>query len=182
MDDLKINIGNENNGGIELNLIPQLSEKLVNAWLESITEDDLAAIVLQINNEACTTVDKYINGDTCIKVKNIKERKPRDRWSSYDEETPLWHDVKCRFHDKFIDQLNEKIDEILSSDDFKNKVDTLANEVIDYALEGYKKDMVDRIRQRMVGNVLDGPICYDQYDLKQVIHECIRQYLPNQTY
>ena len=71
----------------------------------------------------------------------------------------------------------EKVEEIIATDDYKQKVEEIANELIDYSINGYKEDMKNRIRERLVGNVMDTMSSYGGVNLMYIINDAIDQRL-----
>ena len=69
----------------------------------------------------------------------------------------------------------KKVDEIISSEDYQKKADEIANELVEYATNGYKEDMKRQIRERLVGNVIGDPF-YNGQSLQEIIDERIQKF------
>ena len=69
----------------------------------------------------------------------------------------------------------KKVDEIISSEDYQKKADEIANELVEYATNGYKDDMKRQIRERLVGNVIGDPF-YNGRSLQDIIDERIQKF------
>lgn len=67
----------------------------------------------------------------------------------YEPKSPIVMEAKKRFDAKINDELSKKIDEIISSNDYQERINIIANEIVDYSVEGYKEDMKRAIRYRM---------------------------------
>ena len=70
-------------------------------------------------------------------------------------------------------RLKNKVEEIIASTDYKKKIEDLANEIVDFSINGYKEAMKNRIVERMVGNVLDAQPYFSGQSLVQIINEVI---------
>ena len=54
---------------------------------------------------------------------------------------------------------------------YQKKIDEIANELVDYSINGYKDDMKARIRERLIGNVMDESPKYCGQSLLALINE-----------
>ena len=79
--------------------------------------------------------------------------------------------------EKMKDKIKAKVDEITSSEEFLSKADQIAQEIVDYATEGYKKDMKARVYERLVANTVDAGMYYGGIDLRSLINQCINERL-----
>lgn len=115
------------------------------------------------------------NYDTAEKVKKlvVKERE-KDYWSHYTgTEIPIGELIKKHFNRRIEEELKKKVEEIINTSDYKQKVEDIANELVDYSINGYKEDMKNRIRERLVGNVLNTSPYYGGYSLMDLINQAI---------
>ena len=67
------------------------------------------------------------------------------------------------------EELTKKVEEIIATDDYKEKIEQIANELVDYSINGYKEDMKNRIRQQLVGNIMDAQPQYCGISLVELI-------------
>ena len=79
----------------------------------------------------------------------------------------------------FIEELSKKVEEIIESTDYQKKIDEIANELVDYSINGYKEDMKNRIRERLVGNVMESAPYYCGVSLHDIINQAIDRRLGN---
>lgn len=80
----------------------------------------------------------------------------KDQWGSYREkEIPIGELIKNQFNSRIKEELSKKVEEIIASTDYQKKIEEIANELVDYSINGYKEDMKNRVRERLIGNVMD---------------------------
>ena len=71
----------------------------------------------------------------------------------------------------------DKMVDVMDSEEYKKRVDKIAQEIMDYAVEGYANDLKDRVKERLVGNVLNAEPYYGGIGLQSIISEEIRRQL-----
>ena len=59
----------------------------------------------------------------------------------------------------------------------KKTLEEIANELIEYSINGYKEDMKNRIRERLVGNIMDSTPHYCGVSLQTLIDDAITRRL-----
>lgn len=166
---------NENNGsakvlGMDIQLNEAIGNSIVSQWISHLSEEDLEAIYEQIDNYALESEYKYNNGEDREKIMyHLLKNYTKDDWG-YKKESELWKAVNSQISKQFGEKIEEEVKRLLSLDETKEKVNKMAQDIIDYALEGYKKDMIDRIRERMVGNILDDGVHYGGISLLNIIN------------
>ena len=151
--------------GIELNFTQALADTIVSQYMTSIGEDVLKN-TFDIMNE------KYLQ-DKFDDPKNFKFKLKEysGGWNNKYEDTKLGSAVDRIIADKYGNTIIEYIDEYMKTDEFKEKLKKMADEVIDYALNGYKEDMIKRLRERLVGNAFSTYIYEDDRAIDQKIHD-----------
>ena len=162
MNDVKMEKGKLNAMGMDINISEVIGSKIVDQWLATISEDDMALILKAIDEEAFGhTYDdhKYF----------VKEKKNGTGYYAQSEVTPLWREIQKRFQEKFCDQIMDKMIEVMDSEAYKKRVDEIAQEIMDYAVEGYANDLKSRVNERLVGNVLDGAPRYDGLSISEIV-------------
>lgn len=167
---------NLNLNGLEVKLAAALGDVLIGEYYKKLTDDDKKLIFDKIDDELfshsifsnSSEDNKYFK--TSTEVTGYYGRKEI-------ADTPLYAYIKKKIQDVLCEDIEKKINEIIISDEYKNQVDSIANEIVDYATEGYKKDLKDRIRERLVDNVIATEPCYNKMPLKTIIHECINERL-----
>ena len=82
-----------------------------------------------------------------------------------------YKEPKSQFNSRIKEELSNKIEEIIASTDYQKKIDEIANELVDYSINGYKDDMKARIRERLIGNVMDESPKYCGQPLLALINE-----------
>lgn len=178
---------NEKNGstkvlGMDIQLNEVIADSIATQWISHLSKEDLEAIYEQIDKYALESEYKYNNGDDREKIMyNILKQYGTDEWG-HKKETDLWKIVNSQISKQFGEKIEEEVKRILSLDETKEKVNKMAQDIIDYALEGYKKDMIDRIRERMVSNILDDSVYYGGTSLLSIINREIDKRFSNGGY
>ncbi|HCI73503.1 MAG TPA: hypothetical protein DHV42_03065 [Lachnospiraceae bacterium] len=170
MNDVKMEKGKLNAMGMDINIADVIGSKIVDQWLANVSEEDMALILKAIDEEAFGhTYDdhKYF----------VKEKKSGKGYFDKTEVTPLWREIQKRFQEKFCDQIMDKMVEVMDSEEYKKRVDKIAQEIMDYAVEGYANDLKSRVKERLVGNVLDAAPHYGGICIQDIINEEIRRQL-----
>ena len=76
------------------------------------------------------------------------------------------------FNEKFKIDIIDKINEIIETPEYKERVDQIAKDILDYASEGWKNDAIERIRHAMIDDKL-GSEYYHGVSLRGIINEVI---------
>lgn len=165
-------------GGINLSLQEILGNMIVEKYIAQITPDVMEKVFEQINEHIFDVAQDLETGDN--KVIGIKKqvKKSSGYYTDY-EDTPLWKVTKNKFTKEFSDQIEKKIEEIMGTDEFRSKVDKVAQEILDYAVDGYKSDLITTIRARLIGDKLEIYPKYGGSDLRQVIHDTVASMMPH---
>lgn len=153
--------------GINIDISQVLGQKIVDNYLAQITEEDMKTIFDYISSDLWTKTwdEKLI----------VKERK-QDQWGYYkDKEMTIGERIRNHFNDKISEELKKKCDEIIATTDYQEKIEEIANEIIEYATNGYKADMKTRIKERLVNNVVEGTPGYCGISLTSIINQEINK-------
>lgn len=156
--------------GVNIDISQVLGDKIVDQYLAQLTEENMQEILSYISSDLFKE-DSIYNFETGEKVKKlvIKTRTKND-WGSYNEkEIPIGELIKNYFNDRIKEELKKKVEEIIASTDYQEKIEEIANELIDYSINGYKEDMKNRIRERLVGNIMDEQPNYCGVSLLELI-------------
>ena len=158
--------------GINIDISQVLGQKIIDQYIAQMSDEDMQTILSYISSDLFNETSVY-NYDTGERVKKliIKER-TKDQWGNYKEkEIPIGELIKNQFNSRIKDELSKKIEEIIASTDYQKKIDEIANELVDYSINGYKDDMKARIRERLIGNVMDESPKYCGHPLLALINE-----------
>lgn len=158
--------------GINIDISQVLGQKIIDQYIAQISDEDMQTILSYINSDLFdeTSIYNYDTGET-VKKLIIKER-TKDQWGYYKEkEIPIGELIKNQFNSRIKDELSKKIEEIIASTDYQKKIDEIANELVNYSINGYKDDMKARIRERLIGNVMDESPKYCGQPLLALINE-----------
>ena len=158
--------------GINIDISQVLGQKIIDQYIAQISDEDMQTILSYINSDLFdeTSIYNYDTGET-VKKLIIKER-TKDQWGYYKEkEIPIGELIKNQFNSRIKEELSKKIEEIIASTDYQKKIDEIANELVNYSINGYKDDMKARIRERLIGNVMDESPKYCGQPLLALINE-----------
>ena len=162
--------------GINIDISQVLGEKIVDQYIAQLSEDKMRELMDYISSDLFTTTSYYDWGKQEDVVKIVVKQRTKDKWGNYQEkEIPIGELVKRKFNERINEELQKKVEDIVASTDYQQKIEEIANELVDYSINGYKEDMKNRIRERLVGNVMDGQPYYGGISLKHIINEEINK-------
>ena len=148
-----INDGKVNVAGVDINIKQVLGDMIAQQVTSSFTEEQMQQIIDYIQNEIFVVKEVYdANSDERKKKYVLKMKK--DYWNE-SAKCEFLDNAKKAFATKVASDINDRISEIIASEDYKDTVDKYAQEIVQYATEGWKNDMIARIRMRMTSDVMD---------------------------
>lgn len=168
--------------GINIDISQVLGQKIVDQYMAQLTEEDMNTIMDFISKDffvkKSQSVFNYDTSQYDIKmVAYVKERE-KNQWGSYKtNEMTIGELIKKQFNDRIREELTKKIEEIVATSDYQEKIEQIANELVDYSISGYREDMKNRIRERLIGNVMDAAPYYDGVNLRYLIQEEVNRML-----
>lgn len=168
--------GKVNVMGIDINITQVLGEKIIDQYLAQLSEEDMQKIINYISADLWDIHSRYdYDLQKNIQQKFIKEPE-KDYWGhpksgSY----TIGTEIKKHFNQRIGEALKVKVAEIVESADYQHKIEEIANELVEYSINGYKEDMKARVRERLVGNVMDATPLYGNVSLQAVINQIIDQ-------
>lgn len=160
--------------GINIDISQVLGEKIIGQYIAQLKEEDIETIMKYISSDLFSETSVY-NYETneVVKKLTIKQRE-KDGWGNYkNTEIPIGDLIKNKFNERIKEELCKKVEEIIASADYQQKIEEIANELVDYSINGYKEDMKCRIRERLVGNILDTSPHYCGESLIGIINRII---------
>lgn len=168
--------------GINIDISQVLGQKIVDQYMAQLTEEDMQTVLDYISQDFFVKKNQSVfNYDTAQydtkMVAYVKERE-KDNWGNYKgNQLTIGELIKNQFNNRIREELTKKVEEIIATDDYKEKIEQIANELVDYSVNGYKEDMKNRIRERLVGNVMDTTPYYGGVDLRYLIQDEINKRL-----
>lgn len=168
--------------GINIDISQVLGQKIVDQYMAQLTEEDMQTVLDYISQDFFVKKNQSVfNYDTnkydYKMVACVKERE-KDNWGNYkSNQLTIGELIKNQFNNRIREELTKKVEEIIATTDYKEKIEQIANELVDYSINGYKEDMKNRIRERLVGNVMNATPYYDGVDLRYLINEEISKRL-----
>lgn len=164
--------------GINIDISQVLGQKIVDQYIAQLTEEDMTTVMDFISQDFFVKKEQQVfNYDTkqydTKMIAYVKERE-KDNWGSYkNNQLTIGELIKKQFNDRIKEELTKKVEEIIATSDYQEKIEEIANELVDYSVNGYKEDMKNRIRERLVGNVLDEQPYYGGISLHAIINQVI---------
>lgn len=151
--------------GINIDISQVLGQKIVDQYIAQLRDEDIETLMKYISE------DLFTNGwDDKLVIK----RREKDQWGNYREkEIPIGELIKNQFNSRIKEELSKKVEDIIVSTDYQKKIEEIANELVDYSINGYKEDMKNRIRERLIGNVMDEVPHYCGVSLIGLINQVI---------
>lgn len=162
--------------GMEISIADIIGEKVVDKWFAQLSEDDMNLIFKAVEDE--------IFGHDYLDHKFFKTtRKYTSTYgSTREEETPIWQTTKQKFAEKYNEVILSKVDEIIASEEYQKRAQEIAGEIVNFATEGYKKALEQRVYERMVGNVVESEPHYNSIPLRDIIKSVVQEYVPTINY
>lgn len=168
--------------GIDVQFSKILGDTIVENFIKSLSEDDMKLITDYISKDLFEEFHKYNLDNSGYeealskRVKESwKENKPGSYYSTY-EVVSVGDQIKSMFNQRIKEELQTKIEEIVKTADYQEKVDKMAQEIVDYSIEGYKEDLKNSIREKMINNVMNNAQTYGGIPLRTIIREEIENY------
>lgn len=168
--------------GINIDISQILGQKIVDQYIAQLTEEDMQTILDFISQDFFVKKKQNVfNYDTnqydTKMVTYVKERE-KDNWGYYKtKDLTIGELIKGKFNERIREELTKKVEEIIATSDYQEKIEQIANELVDYSINGYKADMKNRIRERLVGNIMDAAPYYDGVDLRFLIQNEVNRML-----
>jgi len=170
--------GKINMMGINIDLSKTMGNMLAEQYIAQLSSEDMQRLMDFISNDLFTKQSRYDYTEGISKeIKVITEGK-KNSWGNVTEPS-IGEMIKNRFNERIKEELIKKVEEIVTSTDYQERIDKIANDLVEYSITGYANDMKERIRERLVGNTINSTPYYDGRDLRCIIHECINERLGN---
>lgn len=178
-EDHKTNIdkyGNLNLNGLNIHIAGAVGDVIVAEFMKTITAEEKDAIISKLKEEVFETRHVYDSNNNPIdKVFFKTEQKVQSGsscWSRTETiETPVYKIAQDKIREVMSDEIIKQVKEITETDEFLERCNGIANEIIDSAIDNWKESLKKRVYERLVGNVLDGMPHYDNISLRTIINE-----------
>ena len=168
--------GEMNVMGINIDISQVLGEKIIDQYLAQLKEEDMETLLKYISSDLFTEYTDYSDPILAKRLKVSERKKIKNSWGEVRYETDeltLGELVKNRFNKRIKEELMKKIEEIVASDDYKEKINSIAEEIVEYSINGYKEDLKAALKQKLVHNVLDPEPMYGGQPLSILINQII---------
>lgn len=176
MSETKIEKGKMDLMGMNIDISQILGEKIIDQYIAQLSPEDMQKIIDHISSDLFETVKErnWETGEYNVSTKVRVERKEKSCYGGtkyVNDEYAIGNLIKKLFNQRIKEELTKKVEEIIKSTDYQDKIDDIANELVEYSINGYKEDMKARIRERLVNNVVDPTPFYDGIDLRGIINQ-----------
>lgn len=177
--------------GMQIKISDIIGDKLVDQFMATITPDQMDAITKVLfdtvfNNVVKEEWSEENNGYRKINSVEFKTKTYNKNYYGYnnEKETPIYERAKATLKSKYSTMVEEKVKEYLESEEYHQKAEAIAKEIVDYAIEGYKEDIIKGIRERLVLPVVN-PVSFGD-SMRAIINdelsEAMRRESNNYTY
>ena len=154
----KIENGTMNLMGMQMKISDIIGDKLVDQFIATISPEQMESISKVLFDEVFETVSREEYDDSEKKYKRIQsvQFKKEAKCDSYSscwgrtEYTTVYERAKSTVSSLYGEMIEEKVKEYIASDEYKEKAEKIAKTIVDYALEGYKDDVIKSVRERLV--------------------------------
>lgn len=173
--------GKVNLDGLDIDLSVILGEKIAEEYYHHITEEQLQCIFNYMTEDIWRLEPTYYQDEKMPKeVYRLKYHKSSNYYDTKDEPPKIASYAKKQLDEKIkIDVIN-KIEEIISTEDYSKKVEEIAQSIIDYVTTGWQEEMKNRIMMKLISdNVEGGQYTYMGLNLKEIIHQEVGSILNN---
>ena len=163
--------------GINIDISQVLGQKIIDQYIAKLTEDDMNTIMDYISADFFvkkeTMVFNYDTQQYDTKMVAFIKEPEKDHWGNrkYGSSYTIGELIRKQFNERIREELTKKVEEIIATADYQEKIEQIATELVEYSVNGYKEDMKTRIRERLVGNVLDNSPEYDGRSLLSIIND-----------
>lgn len=159
--------------GMDFQISDLVGDQIVAKWIAQLSEEDMQLIYDGID-KILFDVDEHksYNYETHEYEKHPEkflsiEREVKDNtWSSstHKEYKPLYTIVSERIRDQMCTDIMKRTEEIINSEAYKEKVENIANNIIDDITTGYYEAVKEGIMHKLVGDtLLPGDSQYQRY-------------------
>lgn len=167
--------------GLDIQFSKMLGDVLVENYLKQLTEDDMKLITDYMTQDLFDykqVTDRKTYEEHLEKIVKQDWETKSDSWSrSWEKHESVGTQVKKMFNARFKEEIKKKIDEIIQSDEYSEKIDGIAHEIIDYCIEGYKEDLKNSIREKLIGNIMHDMPYYGGISLHDIIYQELSNYI-----
>ena len=179
----KIQNGKMDVMGINIDISQVLGKKIIDQYIAQMSKEDMDELMSYITSDLFDERSEY-NYRTGESVKKlVVKKRTKDQWGVYKErEIPIGELIKNMFNSRIKEELSKKVEEIIMSSDYQDKIDEIANELVNYSIDGYKEDMKERIRERLIGNIMDESAHYCGVSLLSIINGEIDKRIASRNY
>lgn len=180
--------GEVNLAGMQIKISDIIGDKIVDQFIASMSPEQMDAINQQLFKEVFEDMERVefdSNTESYKKIKSVRFKtstleKNNSYWGNRTVDTTIYARAKSVITQKYSEMIEQSVDKYLDSEEFKKKASEIAKQIVDYALEGYKKDVEKSVYERLVAPVV-APT-YNDVTIRQIIHEEVQHMMNEGRY
>ena len=166
--------GNVNMMGINIDISKTIGNTIAEQYLAQLSPELMEVLMNFITSDLFATQSRYDYTEGITKEIQIVKESKKNSWGNI-EKYSIGDLIKEKFNKRIEEELKKKVEEIIASADYQERIDKIANELVEYSINGYANDMKERILERLVGNTMNPYPSYEGRDLRSIIHDCINE-------
>lgn len=161
--------GKINLEGLNIDLSVILGEQLASEYFKHISDEQLQVLFDYMTSEIWKKERDWSKEE--MSEKYVLNYQKRDSYYNSKSEAPaIAQYARKQLEEKLKEDIAKKIEEIVETDEYKKRAEEIAQEIVEYATEGYKKDMMARIKARLVEDPLSSDF-FGGINIRSIIRE-----------
>ncbi len=166
--------GQVNMMGLNIDLSKTIGDMLADQYIAQLSPENTKILMDFITQDLFKTESRYDYSESIFKEILVVKEGKKNNWGETTKYS-IGEMIRDRFNKRIEEELIKKVDEIIATADYQERIDKIANDLVDYSITGYADDMKNRIRERLVGGVIDPYPSYGGMNLRDLIHQCISE-------
>lgn len=154
--------------GVNLDIAATMGGILAEQYFAQIPETTIQELYDHISSDLFTK--------SMYEPHNLRVKTSKNNWN----DKILADRLKDTFNSMAKDRIAEKCDELLKSEKYTKMIDEIAEEVVEYTVNGYREDLKNRVKERLVNNVTSEYPWYGGMNLIDIINQELDKKLFNQ--
>ena len=156
--------------GIDVDISSILGEKIIDQVMARLTPEQMNELVDYVISNLFVK-NKYDPGKIEILDDDSDTRRKESSFYGRNPRIYLSDVLRSKVSSVLSQNIVDECIKIIETDEYKEKAKEIAEEIVEYATEGYKKDMKTRIYERMVNDTISSEPMYNHVNLRGIIQE-----------
>lgn len=166
--------GQVNMMGLNIDIASTIGGMLADQYIGQLTPENMKILMDFITQDLFKSESRYDYTEGISKEILVVKEGKKNNWGETTKYS-IGEMIRTEFNKRIEKELIKKVDEIIATTDYQERIDKIANDLVDYSITGYAEDMKNRIRERLVGGVIEPYPTYGGMNLKELIHHCINE-------